>query len=201
MPSTLLNLCPADRSLRQSGTVWILCPDWWVKSRLWPKIRIPGPHQVLTVLVSPASLHSRLTLTLPAWFFRLQKFGELSVPTSMNAPLLKLISINIWCLPLIVIFQKFCSQLHLNKMPSTSGADISHKELVTLLWCVLAEDQPSLQPRSLMTATQSNAPPFWPKEKNLTQEDKKRKGGSQVWETAWFRVGIYWLKSMNEWMN
>ena len=110
MPNTLLlKLCPADRSLRQSGTLWILCPDRWVKSPTFVG-SVPGQHQVLTVLVSPASLHSRLALALPSLILQPLKHSVSSQFLPMNAPLLKLILINFWCLPLIVIFKKFSNQ-------------------------------------------------------------------------------------------
>lgn len=62
-------------------------------------------------------------------------------------------------------------------MPSAIRADISHKELVTLLWCVLAEDQPSLQPKKPDKISGQYTPPFMTQGKNLTQEREKEKRG------------------------
>ena len=121
VPSTLLlKLCLADWSLRQSGTLWILCPDQWVKRPTFVG-SIPGQHQVLTVLVSPASLHSRLTLVLPSLILWPSKNSVRSQFLPMNAPLLKLILINFWCSPLTVIFKKFSNQPIWTRCPEPSG--------------------------------------------------------------------------------
>lgn len=191
MPNTLLlKLCPADRSLRQSGTLWILCPDRWVKSPTFVG-SVPGQHQVLTVLVSPASPHSRLALALPSLILQPLKHSVSSQFLPMNAPLLKLILINFWCLPLIVIFKKFSNQPIWTRCPEQSGQTAVIRNWYDCYGVFWLKISPVCSQRSL-TKYQGNTPHHsWSKEVISLRRVKKKKGGiTGLGNSAWFRVGI-----------